>query len=115
MLRTLGNWLHMPQARYTLDGRLLIRAYQQKDTGTRRWGEFLFIGRNGYVEHATAHFAGHIAGEDRTWFGLTPIVGRCWAFLSFVCDLYRMAGVTGSFPNILQPCQCWRKLSVQVR
>ncbi len=105
----------MPQARYTLDGRLLIRAYQQKDTGTRRWGEFLFIGRNGYVEHATAHFAGHIAGEDRTWFGLTPIVGRCWAFLSFVCDLYRMAGVTGSFPNILQPCQCWRKLSVQVR
>lgn len=96
VLGYLGNWLVIPESRYTLDGRLLIRRYTSSDTGASRWGEFIFLARNGYVEYATTHFS-RSDKEGRTWFALTPIVGHCWAFISFVCHLYHIASVTGSF------------------
>lgn len=91
----LGSTLLPFQSRFTLDGRLFTDALPPAPDGVVRWREFVFIGRNGYVEYATSRFS----WDDRqgnSIFALTPIVGYGWTFVSFVCGRYHLAGPTGS-------------------
>ncbi len=83
--------------RYTLDGVLCTRSATNLNDATDKLTAYMLMERSGYIEYARTGLIGTDNAGERTYLALTSTLGHYWAFIAWVCALYREANVTGSF------------------
>jgi hypothetical protein len=91
-----GSRVVLGASRPVLDGRLFMERVTSQAQQLERWEEFLFVGRNGFVEYGTALPFG-VDHHGRPYMNLKSLMGRFWAFVATVSELYRLAGITGGW------------------